>query len=40
MIFIQQKNIEMNINQFLNLGVNGLLKGLGKMGHALSSELK
>jgi hypothetical protein len=25
----------MNINQFLNLGVNGLLKGLCKMGHAL-----
>ncbi len=30
----------MNINQFLNLGVNGLLKGLCKMGHALSSKLK
>jgi hypothetical protein len=30
----------MNINQFLSLGVNGLLKGLCKMGHALSLEMK
>jgi hypothetical protein len=30
----------MNINQFLNLEVNGLLKGLCKIGHALHLELK
>jgi hypothetical protein len=35
-----KKNIEMNISQFLNLGVNGLLKGLCKMGHALNSGFK
>jgi hypothetical protein len=30
----------MNINQFLNLGVNGLLKGLCQMGNAFGSKLK